>query len=84
VRCSGLHGTSDLTGEVLSFIRNLAHHTDMTMLMVTHEMRFVEEISDRVTMFDQGRGVERGALHEIFTNPGEERTRTFLSAVLNR
>ena len=74
----------ELIGEVLSVIRELAHSTDMTMLMVTHEMRFAEEISDRVAMFDQGRVVERGAPHEIFTNPREERTRQFLKAVLDR
>ncbi|HEY7720378.1 MAG TPA: ectoine/hydroxyectoine ABC transporter ATP-binding protein EhuA, partial [Pedococcus sp.] len=70
--------------EVLSVIRELAQSTDMTMLMVTHEMRFAEEISDRVAMFDHGRVVERGAPHEIFTNPKEERTRQFLKAVLDR
>ena len=74
----------ELIGEVLSVIRELAHSTDMTMLMVTHEMRFAEEISDRVAMFDHGRVVERGAPHEIFTNPREERTRQFLKAVLDR
>ena len=74
----------ELIGEVLNVIRELAHSTDMTMLMVTHEMRFAEEISDEVVMFDQGSVVERGAPHEIFTNPKEERTRKFLSAVLNR
>jgi len=72
----------ELIGEVLGVIRELAHSTDMTMLMVTHEMRFAEEISDRVTMFDHGRVVERGAPHEIFKNPKEERTRQFLKAVL--
>ena len=74
----------ELIGEVLGVIRDLAKSSDMTMLMVTHEMRFAEEISDRVVMFDQGVVVEKGAPAEIFKNPTEERTRKFLSAVLNR
>jgi polar amino acid transport system ATP-binding protein len=74
----------ELIGEVLEVIRELAHSSDMTMLMVTHEMRFAEEISDQVVMFDHGAVVERGGPHEIFKSPREERTRKFLSAVLNR
>src|SRR5680860_709889 len=74
----------ELIGEVLNVIRELAHSTDMTMLMVTHEMRFAEEISDRVVMFDHGSAVEAGPPHEIFSNPAEERTRQFLRAVLDR
>ncbi|SDI44182.1 amino acid ABC transporter ATP-binding protein, PAAT family [Arthrobacter subterraneus] len=72
----------ELIGEVLNVIRDLAHSTDMTMLMVTHEMRFAEEISDRVVMFDHGRAVESGPPAQIFKDPQEERTRTFLRAVL--
>ncbi len=74
----------ELIGEVLEVIRELATGTDMTMLMVTHEMRFAEEISDRVVMFDNGVVVEKGPPHEIFSNPKHERTRKFLSAVLDR
>jgi polar amino acid transport system ATP-binding protein len=74
----------ELIGEVLNVIRDLAHSTDMTMLMVTHEMRFAEEISDRVVMFDQGSVVEQGPPHEMFKSPTEERTRKFLHAVLER
>lgn len=72
----------ELIGEVLNVIRNLAHSTDMTMLMVTHEMRFAEEISDRVVMFDNGAAVESGPPAQIFKNPQQERTRSFLRAVL--
>ena len=72
----------ELIGEVLNVIRNLAHTTDMTMLMVTHEMRFAEEISDRVVMFDNGAAVESGPPAQIFKDPQQERTRTFLRAVL--
>ncbi len=74
----------ELIGEVLEVIRELATGTDMTMLMVTHEMRFAEEISDRVVMFDKGVVVEKGPPHEIFKDPKEERTRKFLRAVLDR
>lgn len=53
------------------------------MLLVTHEMRFAEEISDRVVMFDHGAAVEKGSPGQIFKNPAEERTRKFLRAVLD-
>jgi polar amino acid transport system ATP-binding protein len=74
----------ELIGDVLDVIRDLAHRTEMTMLMVTHEMRFAEEISDRVVMFDGGLVVEQGAPHQIFKAPTQERTQQFLRAVLNR
>jgi polar amino acid transport system ATP-binding protein len=72
----------ELVGEVLNVIRELARSTDMTMLLVTHEMRFAQEISDRVLMFDQGCVVEQGSPDVIFSSPTEERTRRFLKAVL--
>jgi len=74
----------ELIGEVLAVIRDLAHSADMTMLMVTHEMRFAEEISDRVVMFDSGTAVEQGPPHKIFKDPDHERTKLFLRAVLER
>ena len=55
----------------------------MTLLMVTHEMRFAREISDRVVMFDQGQVVEQGPPEQIFGNPREERTRRFLERYSN-
>jgi polar amino acid transport system ATP-binding protein len=73
----------ELIGEVLEVIRELATGTDMTMLMVTHEMRFAEEISDRVVMFDKGVVVEKGPPAQIFKSPQHERTRKFLRAVLD-
>lgn len=72
----------ELVGEVLNVIRNLAESHDLTMLLVTHEMRFAREISDRVCFFDQGKIREQGSPEKIFNNPEEERTRQFLSAVL--
>ena len=74
----------ELVGEVLQVIRDLAHRTDMTMLIVTHEMRFAREVSDRVAMFDHGRIVESGPPERIFTAPESLRTRAFLRAVLER
>jgi polar amino acid transport system ATP-binding protein len=72
----------ELIGDVLDVIRDLARTTDMTMLMVTHEMRFAEEISDRVVMFDNGVAVEDGPPQKILKEPDNERTRQFLRAVL--
>ena len=72
----------ELVGEVLGVLRKLAHETDMTMLLVTHEMRFAQEISDRVAFMDHGRVLELDSPDTIFTNPKETRTREFLNAVL--
>lgn len=73
---------SALDPELIGVVRNLAHSTDMSMLMVTREMRFAEEISDCVVMFDTGAAVESGPHAQIFKDPQQERTRTFLKAVL--
>ncbi|GAA6735163.1 ectoine/hydroxyectoine ABC transporter ATP-binding protein EhuA [Thermus oshimai] len=72
----------ELVGEVLSVIHRLAHEHDLTMLLVTHEMWFAEEIADRVCFFDKGRIVEEGDPKKIFYKPENERTRRFLNAVL--
>src|SRR5690554_956443 len=68
----------ELVGEVLSVIQHLAGEHDLTMLLVTHEMQFAKQISDRVCFFDRGRIVEQGAPEEVFTNPQEPRTQEFL------
>ncbi len=72
-----------LVGEVQGVIRDLAHEHDLTMLLVTHEMRFAREVSDRVCFFDKGRIVEQGEPERIFTNPSEPRTQEFLKSVLS-
>jgi polar amino acid transport system ATP-binding protein len=72
-----------LVGVVLGVIRALAHEHDLTMLLVTHEMRFAREVSDRVCFFDKGRIVEQGEPDRFFSNPEQPRTREFLSSVLN-
>ena len=72
----------ELIGEVLEVIRDLANDSDMTMLMVTHEMNFAREIADRVVMFDEGVSVEDAPPAVLFDSPEHERTRRFLGAVL--
>ncbi|NNU63436.1 ectoine/hydroxyectoine ABC transporter ATP-binding protein EhuA [Ochrobactrum soli] len=71
-----------LVGEVLSVIRSLAQEHDLTMLLVTHEMRFAREVSDRVCFFDKGRICEQGTPEQIFQAPKEARTKEFLQSVL--
>ncbi|MFL5133442.1 MAG: amino acid ABC transporter ATP-binding protein, partial [Microvirga sp.] len=71
-----------LVGEVLGVIRDLAREHDLTMLLVTHEMRFAREVSDRVCFFDKGRIVEQGEPERFFSNPQQPRTREFLSSIL--
>ncbi|HEV2514447.1 MAG TPA: ectoine/hydroxyectoine ABC transporter ATP-binding protein EhuA [Devosia sp.] len=73
----------ELVGEVLNVIGQLAEEHDLTMLLVTHEMRFAREVSDRVCFFDQGRIREQGTPEQLFTDPREQRTREFLAAVLD-
>lgn len=68
--------------DVLEVLRNVAATTDVTMLIVTHEMSFARDVSHRVMMFDGGKVVEAADPETIFTNPAEERTKKFLSAVL--
>lgn len=72
----------ELVDEVLDVIRNLVKEDSFTMLLVTHEMYFAREISDRVCFFDNGAIVEEGAPETIFTQPREERTKAFLNAYL--
>jgi ABC-type polar amino acid transport system ATPase subunit len=73
----------ELIGEVLEVIRTLARE-GMTMLIVTHEMHFAEDVADRVLFMDDGIIVEEGGPHVIFRAPQHERTRAFLRAVLQR
>lgn len=71
----------EVVGEVLAVLRDIARDTDVTMLIVTHEMHFAREVSNRVLMFDGGKIVEEGDPETIFNNPREQRTRDFLFAV---
>ncbi len=72
----------EMVGEVLNVIRDLAKSGDYTILLVTHQMGFAREVSDRVCFFDGGVMVEEGRPDEIFGNPGNERLKQFLSKVL--
>jgi polar amino acid transport system ATP-binding protein len=72
----------ELVGEVLNVIRKLGTEHNLTMLMVTHQMGFAREFSDRVCFFYGGKICEQGKPEELFGNPQQERTRQFLSAVL--
>jgi polar amino acid transport system ATP-binding protein len=72
----------ELVEEVLNVMRKLAAETDMTMLLVTHEMGFAHDFADRVLFFDKGRIVEEGKPHDIFTNPRQERTQSFLRKII--
>ncbi len=72
----------ELVGEVLNVIKRLSEEHDLTMLMVTHEMEFARQFSDRVCFFDKGVIVEQGSPEEIFTAPKKERTQQFLSSVM--
>jgi len=67
----------ELIGEVLSVMRKLADE-GMTMLVVTHEMNFAENVSNRVVFMDDGKILETADSKEFFANPREDRTREFL------
>jgi polar amino acid transport system ATP-binding protein len=73
----------ELVGEVLSVIRALAREHDLTIILVTHEMRFAREISDRVCFLDKGAIVEEGPPDRILSHPQHPRTREFLATILN-
>ena len=72
----------ELVEEVLNILRKLGAETEMTMLLVTHEMGFAHDFADRVLFFDRGRIVEQGPPEQIFTNPREERTQSFLKKII--
>lgn len=71
----------EMVGEVLDVIKELAM-SGMTMVIVTHEMGFAKEVSTRVLFMDGGNIVEKGTPAEIFDNPQNERTKSFLSKML--
>jgi polar amino acid transport system permease protein len=72
----------ELVSEVLAVIRHLAE-AGMTMIVVTHEVRFAREVADRVVFMDDGQIVEEGAPSAVIDNPQQERTRRFLRLVAN-
>ena len=68
----------ELVDEVLAVLRKLAADSDTTMLTVTHEMNFAQDFADRVLFFDAGQIVESGSPKDLFSNPREDRTKSFL------
>jgi polar amino acid transport system ATP-binding protein len=72
----------ELVADVLNVLRDIADTTDITMLIVTHEMHFARDVSHRVLMFDNGDIVESGPPDKIFGHPDHDRTRAFLKAVI--
>ena len=71
----------EMVGEVLDVMKELAK-ASMTMVVVTHEMGFAREVSNRVLFLDEGRIVEQGTPQEIFDHPQSERLQSFLKKVL--
>ena len=71
----------EMVGEVLEVMRELAVN-GMTMVIVTHEMGFAKEAANRVFFMDQGYIMEQGTPQQIFEDPQNERTKSFLSKVL--
>ena len=70
----------ELTGEILKVIRELAK-TNMTMVIVTHEMNFAKEVSDYIVFMDDGVIAEQGKAEELINNPQTERLQAFLSKI---
>ena len=73
---------TELVGEVLNVMKDLAK-SGMTMIVVTHEMGFARDVADRVIFMADGYVVEEGKPEEMFTNPKNDRTKAFLSRILN-
>ena len=72
----------EMIKEVLDVIIELAN-LGITMLCVSHEMGFAKSVADRVIFMDQGQIIEQNTPHEFFTNPKSDRTKDFLSKILN-
>ncbi|MEK5037123.1 amino acid ABC transporter ATP-binding protein [Sporosarcina sp. FSL K6-3457] len=71
----------ELTGEVLEVMKDLAEE-HMTMIVVTHEMDFAQEVANRVIFMDNGEIIESGNPRDVLTNPQQERTKAFLNRSL--
>ncbi|WP_288395228.1 amino acid ABC transporter ATP-binding protein [uncultured Vagococcus sp.] len=71
----------EMVGEVLKIMRELTE-TGLTMIIVTHEMKFAEEVSDRVIFMDQGIVAEEGSPNDIFNHPKKDRTKEFLQRII--
>jgi ABC-type polar amino acid transport system ATPase subunit len=72
----------ELIGEVLAVMKDLAHESGVTMLVVTHEMGFAREVAHRMVFMHEGRLIEEGPPAELISGAKDPRTRRFLEAVL--
>ena len=72
----------ELTGEVLKVIKELAAN-NTTMIIITHELEFAKEISDKVLFLDKGKAIEYGSSDEVFNNPKNSRTIEFFNSINN-
>ena len=72
----------EMIKEVLDVMIELTHD-GMTMIVVTHEMGFAKEVADKIVMMDEGRIIEENEPNEFFGNPKKDRTKHFLSKILN-
>ena len=71
----------ELVKEVLDIIRKLKKERKMTMLIVSHEMKFVREISNEVIVMENGKILEKGSVEKIFENPETQRVKEFLNTI---
>ena len=74
----------ELIAEVLNILRKLAKETQMTMIIVTHEILFAKEIADEIAFIDEGKVLEKGPPDEILLSPSHSRTREFLRTVVEK
>ena len=74
----------EMVGEVLAVMKGLAQTGKLTMLVVTHEMEFARDVSDRVVFMNEGIILEEGTPEVIFEHPKEARTREFLKRILRK
>ena len=72
----------ELVGEVLQVMKSLAQEEGITMIVVTHEMKFAQDVATHVVFMADGVVVEEGSAEDIFSHPKEARTRQFLQRIL--
>lgn len=68
---------------MLDLLRDIAKTSDVTMLCVTHAMKFARDVSHRVLMFSEGQILEDGSPDQIFGDPQQDRTKAFLKSVID-
>ena len=73
----------ELVGEVLEVMRKLAREDNITMIVVTHEMKFAKEVGTNIVFMADGYVIEEGTPDDIFVSPKEDRTKRFLSRILS-